>query len=153
MSTILAPYDHGKRAYDALQTSLRDLDCGYIDLYLIHWPGTFLYSGPRMTSRKLRDESWQQMIKGVNDGLSRNIGVSNYNVRQLRELLDNNHGIKPAVNQVRKLFFKKLIKTLYLNKSKNNKQITRLPRKCPLYLLRYFIILHHVERTSRYELF
>lgn len=49
---------------------------------------------------RLRDESWKQMTKGVKNGLARNIGVSNYLVRHLKELLANDHGVKPAVNQV-----------------------------------------------------
>lgn len=96
-----APTDQGDRAYSALQNSLRKLDSGYIDLYLIHWPGVFGVGASQKENRIKRDQSWQQMVKGVKDGLTRNIGVSNYNVHHLKELLGNNHGIKPAVNQVR----------------------------------------------------
>lgn len=49
---------------------------------------------------KKRDESWQQLIRGVENGLVRNIGVSNYYIKHLKELLANDHGTKPAVNQV-----------------------------------------------------
>lgn len=95
-----APTDQGESAYSALETSLRKLDSGYIDLYLIHWPRVFGISGSQNQNRIKRDQSWQQMVKGVKNGLTRNVGVSNYNVHHLRELLSNNHGIKPAVNQV-----------------------------------------------------
>lgn len=77
------------------------MDTGYIDLYLIHWPGTYGRNDSNTTdASKLRDESWQDLVKGVKAGLTKNIGVSNYQVRHLKELNANDHGIKPAVNQV-----------------------------------------------------
>lgn len=96
---LLAPVDLGKKAYSALETSLKKLDCDYIDLYLIHWPGLF-NSTSYESNKILRDLTWQQLIRGVENGLVRNIGVSNYNVKHLKDLLSNNHGTKPAVNQV-----------------------------------------------------
>ncbi|XP_060520228.1 glyoxal reductase-like isoform X2 [Cylas formicarius] len=96
ITTKLLPSDQGAKAYNALRESLTKLDCGYIDLYLIHWPGT--YGGGNAS--KLRAESWKQMVRAVNEGLVRNIGVSNYLVRHLQELLANHHGVKPALNQV-----------------------------------------------------
>lgn len=71
---------------------------------MIHWPGVVGINASLSENKLKRDESWQQMVKGVKNGLARNIGVSNYNVRHLKELLENNHGIKPAVNQVRNFF-------------------------------------------------
>lgn len=67
---------------------------------MIHWPGVYGVNGSLVENSKKRDESWQQMVKGVKNGLVRNIGVSNYNVRHMKELLANDHGIKPAVDQV-----------------------------------------------------
>lgn len=40
------------------------------------------------------------MVKAQKEGLVRNIGVSNYTVKHLKELFDNSHGVLPAVNQV-----------------------------------------------------
>ncbi|XP_060520012.1 glyoxal reductase-like [Cylas formicarius] len=100
ITTKLSPNDQGEKAYDALQESLRKLDCGYIDLYLIHWPGAYGVNASKVNNSALRAESWKQMVKGVKDGLTRNIGVSNYLVRHLKELSANDFGIKPAVNQV-----------------------------------------------------
>lgn len=97
----LAPDDQGERAYESLKESVRKLDCDYVDLYLIHWPGVHGLNASNSNNSRLRDESWKQMTKGVRDGLAKNIGVSNYLVRHLKELLANNHGIKPAVNQVK----------------------------------------------------
>nr|XP_023028351.1 uncharacterized protein LOC111516418 [Leptinotarsa decemlineata] len=100
ITTKLYPYNQGQTAYKSLQQSLRYLDCDYIDLYLIHWPGVL---GANLTTsqlKKSRDDGWQQLIKGKKDGLTRNIGVSNYNIGHLTELLENDHGFKPSVNQV-----------------------------------------------------
>lgn len=76
------------------------MDCTYIDLYLIHWPGQSRKSPGDATNKSIRAETWVKLIEAKNKGLMRNIGVSNYNVSHLRELLDNCHGVKPAVNQV-----------------------------------------------------
>lgn len=78
-------YDAAMRAFDA---SLKRLGLDYIDLYLIHFPVP-----------NLRQESWRALEKILESGRARAIGVSNYTVRHLRELLDRSH-IVPAVNQV-----------------------------------------------------
>ncbi|KAL1518259.1 hypothetical protein ABEB36_001907 [Hypothenemus hampei] len=100
ITTKLSPDDQGEKAYEALKESVRKLDCGYVDLYLIHWPGAFGVNASNAQNPKLRNESWKQMVKGVKDGLTKNIGVSNYLVRHLQELESNNYGIRPSVNQV-----------------------------------------------------
>lgn len=100
ITTKLYPSDQGEKAFEAIKTSLKKLDCDYIDLYLIHWPGTYGVSSRSKENAILRDISWQQMVRAVNLGLIKNIGVSNYTVNHLKELLSNNHGIKPVVNQV-----------------------------------------------------
>lgn len=100
ITTKLYPSDHGDKAYKAIETSLRKLQCEYIDLYLIHWPGVYGVSSDSSENSTLRDKSWQQMVKAVNNGLVKSIGVSNYTVRHLKELIANDHGIRPSVNQV-----------------------------------------------------
>ncbi|XP_050302462.1 glyoxal reductase-like [Anthonomus grandis grandis] len=100
ITTKLSPDDQGAQAYEALKESVKKLDCGYVDLYLIHWPGSHGVNASNTNNSRLRDESWKQMVKGLKEGLAKNIGVSNYLVRHLKELAANNYGIKPAVNQV-----------------------------------------------------
>jgi len=78
-------YDSTLRAFEE---SREKLGLDYIDLYLIHWPvpGKF-------------KETWKALEKLYRDGLVRAIGVSNFQVHHLHDLL-NDCEIKPAVNQV-----------------------------------------------------
>ncbi len=71
----------------ALQQSLSRLGMGYVDLYLIHFPV------------RQRLSSWRVLEQLQKDGLCRSIGVSNFTVRHLKELLPSAKVI-PAVNQV-----------------------------------------------------
>ena len=80
-------YDDALRAFDE---SLRKLDCGYIDLYLIHWPLPMEGKFP---------EAWQAMEKLYNDKRVRSIGVSNFKPHHLDELLKSTATV-PAVNQI-----------------------------------------------------
>ena len=72
----------------ACEKSLERLNLDYVDLYLIHWP-----------VENLRLESWRAMEKLMSDGRCRAIGVSNYMVHHLEELLENS-GVVPAINQI-----------------------------------------------------
>src|SRR3990170_849993 len=89
VTTKLWNSDHG---YDstirACEESLRRLGLKYLDLYLVHWP----VSG-------VRNESWRAMEKMVRDGKCRAIGVSNYTIHHLNDLLASSNTV-PAVNQV-----------------------------------------------------
>lgn len=89
VTTKLWNTDHGfDRALRAFDESDRRLGLGYVDLYLIHWPA------PR-----LRGESWEALVKTKESGRARSIGVSNYTVGHLEELLDSS-SVPPSVNQV-----------------------------------------------------
>jgi len=72
----------------ACSASLKKLGLDYVDLYLIHWP-----------EGVLRSESWKALEKLYEDGRCKAIGVSNYAIRHLEELLEF-ADIIPAVNQV-----------------------------------------------------
>ena len=77
-------YDGTLRAF---QTSLDKLGMEYVDLYLIHWP----------VPEKL--ETWKVLEKILESGKARSIGVSNFTIRHLEELLRKADKV-PAVNQV-----------------------------------------------------
>jgi diketogulonate reductase-like aldo/keto reductase len=88
ITTKLRPQDvrHPRRA---LESSLRLLDSGYVDLWLIHWPPG-------------QDElvpTWQELLSAKDEGLARNVGVSNYSPAQI-DLLTKATGQQPAVNQI-----------------------------------------------------
>ncbi len=80
-------YDAALRAFDE---SLRKLDCGYIDLYLIHWP---LPMEGKFT------QAWQALEELYANKQVRAIGVSNFKPHHLAELL-NRATTVPAVNQI-----------------------------------------------------
>jgi methylglyoxal/glyoxal reductase len=73
---------------EANETSLKKLGLEYLDLYLIHWPveGKF-------------KEAWRALETLYKKGLVKAIGVSNFHVHHLEELLKDAE-IKPMVNQV-----------------------------------------------------
>ncbi|EMN02661.1 aldo/keto reductase [Leptospira noguchii] len=72
----------------ALENSLDKLGIDFVDLYLIHFP---------VTSKRM--DSWKELEKVYHDKLCKAIGVSNYTIAHLTELLKDSQ-ITPAVNQV-----------------------------------------------------
>jgi diketogulonate reductase-like aldo/keto reductase len=78
-------YDSTLRAFEQ---SERRLDCDYIDLYLVHWPVQGLYK-----------DTWRALEKLYENGRVRAIGVSNFMVHHLQDLLAD-CSIVPMVNQV-----------------------------------------------------
>lgn len=89
VTTKLWNDDHGyDRALQAFDESMERLGLDYVDLYLIHWP-----------VEGLRHGSWRALERIYDQGRARAIGVSNYTISHIDELLDKG-GIVPAVNQV-----------------------------------------------------
>jgi diketogulonate reductase-like aldo/keto reductase len=89
ITTKLWNSDHGYQStIDACDRSLKALGFSYLDLYLIHWP----VGG-------LRNETWKAMESLLKAGKCRSLGVSNYMIWHLEELLENS-STTPAVNQV-----------------------------------------------------
>ncbi|WP_062046571.1 aldo/keto reductase [Bacillus sp. JCM 19034] len=72
----------------AFEQSIANLQLEYIDLYLIHWPGKDKYK-----------ETWKALEKLYKDGKVRAIGVSNFQIHHLEDLISDAE-IKPMVNQV-----------------------------------------------------
>jgi diketogulonate reductase-like aldo/keto reductase len=77
-------YDSTLKAFDA---SLERLKMDYVDLYLIHWP---------VTGKRL--DTWQALIHLYGQKRCRAIGVSNFTIRHLEELLPGSP-LVPMVNQ------------------------------------------------------
>lgn len=77
-------YDQTKKAFEK---SLKKLQLDYVDCYLIHWP-----------SKKYM-ESWKAMEEIYAAGKAKSIGVSNFTLEHLEDILA--HGsVVPAVNQI-----------------------------------------------------
>lgn len=87
--------------------SIQTLNCGYLDLYLIHWPGAGRILASSPDNFRLRKESWFDLAELHKEGLLRSVGVSNYTIRHLEQLLADCAGVRPAVNQV--IIFLRLI--------------------------------------------
>ncbi|MGP9537220.1 aldo/keto reductase [Brachybacterium sp. AOP43-C2-M15] len=91
ITTKLANGDQGfDSAKAALATSLEKLGTDYVDLYLIHWAspqrGTYL-------------ESWKALIELQKEGKARSIGVSNFPIEQLEEIIAET-GVVPVMHQI-----------------------------------------------------
>ena len=78
-------YEQSLRAFDV---SRKKLDIDVVDLYLVHWPVKAKYK-----------ETWKALEKLLADGKVRAIGVSNFLVHHLEDLLKSS-SVKPVLNQV-----------------------------------------------------
>ncbi|HWF80095.1 MAG TPA: aldo/keto reductase [Streptosporangiaceae bacterium] len=89
LTTKLRPSDTGQ-AEKILHRSLRALRTDRIDLWLLHWPP------PRPAACR---QAWNELIRLRDQGLIRAIGVSNFSLAQIDDLVRAT-GEAPAVNQV-----------------------------------------------------
>jgi diketogulonate reductase-like aldo/keto reductase len=80
-------FDQSQRA---LKASLEQLEMDHVDLYLIHWP---------VPSQDRYVETWQGLIEAQKQGLTRAIGVSNFQPAHLERIIRET-GVTPAINQV-----------------------------------------------------
>ncbi|TPG70846.1 aldo/keto reductase [Brevibacillus laterosporus] len=78
-------YESTLQAFD---TSLKKLGLDYIDLYLVHWPVPGKYK-----------ETWKALETLYKNGLVRSIGVSNFHIHHLEDLLSVCE-VKPMLNQI-----------------------------------------------------
>lgn len=83
---------------EELKKSLRSLQLNYVDLYLIHWPVCSLNEQGQFQHKEM-EAGWREMEECVRKGYAKNIGVSNFNLQGVMELLTFCK-IKPVVNQV-----------------------------------------------------
>lgn len=72
----------------AYEESLEKLGLDYLDLYLIHWPGKNKFA-----------ESWSALEDLYIEGKIRAIGVCNFNISHLQDLMKNAR-VTPVINQV-----------------------------------------------------
>jgi len=86
--TTKLPPDNAGRERETIEESLRKLGLDSVDLWLIHWP-----TGGNDT------EVWKRFIELRDEGLTRNIGVSNFSIEQIDGLIEAT-GEAPAVDQI-----------------------------------------------------
>ena len=97
--SFIAPADQGYEAtLRAVELSLKKLDIDYIDLYLIHWPGTAKIDPSDRRNIENRRESWKALEECVQADKLKSIGVSNFTLKHLKEM-EEYARIRPAVNQ------------------------------------------------------
>lgn len=100
VTSKLSPADHGSQnAREAFLDTLEDLGLDYLDLYLIHWPACQGIPVSSDLNAMKRRESWKALEALHREGRVRAIGVSNYTLDHLKQLMEYAE-IVPAVNQV-----------------------------------------------------
>jgi 2,5-diketo-D-gluconate reductase A len=87
--TTKLPPGRAGRERATLDETLEALGLSYVDLWLIHWP----------PAGGARPDVWERMLELQSAGLVREVGVSNYSIRQIDELAQTT-GRVPPVNQI-----------------------------------------------------
>jgi 2,5-diketo-D-gluconate reductase A len=88
--TTKLPPDHEGRERRTIEESLTMLGVDRVDLWLVHWP----------PNGEATPAVWEEVVKAQEDGLATAIGVSNYSLAQIDELISAT-GVAPAVNQIK----------------------------------------------------
>jgi len=78
----------------ALREQLKKLQLEYVDCYLIHWPGGFFAE-----KKKPLHVLWGQLESLVDKGLTKSLGLSNFNLQLIADLLCYARH-KPVCNQI-----------------------------------------------------
>ena len=86
---LVAKVEEDEDAYESTRRNLAEMKQDYADLMLIHRP----------PDDGVGIELWQGLMRARDDGLARDIGVSNYSIEQLDELAQKS-GETPVVNQI-----------------------------------------------------
>lgn len=91
--------DIAARVRDDLMRTLDDLTVGSVDLLLMHWPGPFDNEDAAF-ARKARRTIWETFLSFQEKGAARALGVCNFTVQHLEQLMEDFPGAGPMVDQV-----------------------------------------------------
>lgn len=80
----------------ACKETIKTLDCEYLDVYLVHWPASKAVHNNWI---EINNETWRAMEHLYDIGLVKVIGVCNFKINQLEELIKE-ATIKPMINQI-----------------------------------------------------
>ena len=103
VSKLMMPDMNPKYVEQACKQTLSDLGLEYLDLYLMHWPIAWKYNDKKGPGKLARNadgsvpldndvhptKTWLAMENLVKKGLVRNIGVSNFNSKQIEDIVNN----------------------------------------------------------------
>lgn len=89
VTTKLSQVPAGQTVRDTIVESLRKLKLDYVDQFLVHTP----------KDHANLKAVWKEVEELQKEGLAKSIGVSNFQVKHLEEILDG-ASVIPAVNQV-----------------------------------------------------
>jgi diketogulonate reductase-like aldo/keto reductase len=114
-SKVWNTHKSAKTVREACIFTMKSLGVEYLDLYLVHWPVAWKFvdfDGPQWGGEAGEDglngtrfdraplhQTWAEMEKLVDDGLVKSIGISNFNIQLMLDLLTYAR-IKPSCNQV-----------------------------------------------------
>ena len=87
--TTKCPPSYVGREAETIDASLKALGVDFVDLWLVHWP----------PNRQASPDTWKAFIEALEQGKTRSIGVSNYSIAQIDELITAT-GRAPALNQI-----------------------------------------------------
>jgi len=87
--TTKCPPGNAGREAETLDASLKALGVDFVDLWLVHWP----------PNGEAQPDTWKAFIEALEQGKTRAIGVSNYSLAQIDELIAAT-GRAPALNQI-----------------------------------------------------
>ncbi|CDW91355.1 -diketo-d-gluconic acid reductase [Stylonychia lemnae] len=87
------------KSQQCIDNSLRSFDLNYIDLMLIHYPGTKGLKKNDPLNKQNRIETWRVLEEYVGKGLIKSIGVSNFTKTHLEQILEIAQ-VKPVINQI-----------------------------------------------------
>ena len=91
----------------ACEITLKDLTLDYLDLYLIHWPVVLQnqasYAQQSSDLISLSEipltQTWQGLIDLKEKGLTKHIGVSNFSIKKINQIIEES-GVVPEVLQI-----------------------------------------------------